>query len=284
MRAPFLVALALLFVAGCATIGPRVEITEASSSREGFHGDFDSFLRRHVDARGRVDYRAAVGDRADLDRYIGLLAKVSPDSHPRLFPAEMDRLAYWINAYNASVLHLALHHYPIRSVKDVSPPAPLIFLPRLSGFFVFRRVTLGGVPVNLYYLENGVIRERFPDPRIHFALNCASIGCPRLPNHAFQPEGLERQLARETARFMAEPRNVEVREGEGVVRLSSIFDWYRSDFTNWVKENRSGEEPTLLTYVRLHLPPETAARLAACQDCEVEFVPYDWGLNDIALP
>jgi hypothetical protein len=93
-----------------------------------FHADFDSFLRRHVEGRGRVNYhRAAVTDRIDLDRYIALRARVSPDSHPGWFPACEDHLACWINAYNASVLHLVLHDYPIDSVRDGGPPAPLFF-------------------------------------------------------------------------------------------------------------------------------------------------------------
>jgi hypothetical protein len=278
-----LVALTLLLLAGCTTVGPRSESTGTYSGPADFHADFDSFLRRHVDDRGRVDYRAALADRADLDRYIALLARVSPDSHPDWFPGYGDRLAYWINAYNASVLQLVLHDYPIDSVKDVGPPVPLFFLPQLSGFFVFRQVTLGGEPVNLYQLENGVIRERFAEPRIHFAINCASIGCPRLPAEAFQPERLEQQLARETRRFVSESRNVEIDPTLRVVRLSSIFDWFESDFTDWVKWRRPSESPTLLSYVRLHASAEQAARLAACNDCEVEFIPYDWGLNDVTV-
>ncbi len=285
MRTPFFLAVVmLLLLAGCTMVGPRTQPAEGVGTPAGFHADLDSFLRRHVDDRGRVDYRAALEDRADLDRYVALLARVSPDSHPHRFPTHEDRLAYWINAYNASVLHLVLDVYPITSVKDVGPPKPLFFLPRLSGFFVFRQVTLGGEFVNLYQLENGIIRERFAEPRIHFAINCASLGCPRLPAEAFQPQRLEEQLARETRLFVTESRNVDIDLANRVVWLSAIFDWFESDFTTWVKVYRPGEEPTLVSYVQAQLPPEQTARLARCSDCKVEFFTYHWGLNDAAVP
>jgi hypothetical protein len=272
--------LAAIALASCTTVGPRAPSSGEIARPADFHRDLDSFLARHVDAEGRVDYRTAQRDRADLDRYVALLARVSPDSHADWFPDAEDQLAYWINAYNASVLHLVLHAYPIASVRDVRPPAPLFFLPRVAGFFVFQRVTLGGEDIGLYDLENELIRRRFGEPRIHFALNCASLSCPRLPNRAFRPATLEAELEREARRFLAEARNAAVDVGEQRLRLSSIFDWYESDFVDWMKTTRPAEEPSLRGYVLLYLPQHRAEALRACTSCRVEFTPYDWGLND----
>ena len=241
------------------------------------HDAWQRFLAHHVDGDGRIDYRAAAADRADLDAYLAALAAASPDSAPGRFPTEAERLAYWINAYNAGIVHGVLAYYPIASVRDVRPPLFLRFLPRGAGFFVFQRVVLGDTPISFYALENRLIRKRFDEPRIHFALNCASIGCPRLPAEVFLPEKLEAQLARETRFFLSEERNVAVDPGRGEIVLSSIFDWYEEDFL----DPAAGVE-SLVDYVAPFLDSERRAALAACGTCEVVFRPYDWGLNDRA--
>ena len=277
------IALPLLaaFGAACTTI-PAPEAVDpslAAPERTFSHEKLDRVLEQYVDEHGRVDYTGLGQDRVLLDAYYAELAAASPDSHPDLFPTEDARLAYWINAYNAAVIETVLFHYPIGSVKDVRSNA-LFFLPRLAGFFYLQRVTLGGKKTNLYDLENGLIRKRFPEPRIHFALNCASISCPRLPRHAFHGETLQAELAAETALFMSEERNVEIDLEDREITISSIFDWYDEDFTKWMEVHHPDQPATLLGYVALHLTPERAAELARCDDCELEFREYDWGLND----
>ncbi len=244
------------------------------------HDDFDSFLRRHVDDEGRVDYVRAADDRADLDRYLATLAARSPDSHPEQFPDEDHVLAYWINAYNASAISLVLREAPIGSVRDVRPLGPLSFLlPKGAGFFFLRRVVLGGVSTTLYGLENVVVRKRFDEPRIHFALNCASAGCPRLPAFAFRGETLDAQLTRETDRFLAEARNVRVDREARTIWLSSIFDWFRKDFEGWMERHHPDAEASLVGYVRKVGGEPLSAALDGCEDCRVRFVEYDWALN-----
>jgi hypothetical protein len=243
------------------------------------HAEFDGFVRRHVDANGRVDYAAAKGDRADLDRYLAALAQASPDSHPERFPTPDDRLAYWINAYNAAVIAAVLPHYPIASVRDVPPPRGLFFLPGGFAFFTFQGVVLGGREVSLRELEHDVIRGRFDEPRVHFALNCASRGCPRLPAAAFSAERLDAELAREALFFVREPRNVRADPDARVLKLSQIFEWYEADFVG-----RPGGPATLAEYIASLLPPDEARALRACAACRIEFIPYDWRLNDRAEP
>ena len=118
-------------------------------------------------------------------------------------------------------------------------PSPSQIIKPRAGFFFLQRVEVGGRRLSLYTLENRIVRARFDEPRIHFALNCASVGCPSLPPEAFVPERLEQQLARETARFLSEERNVAVDLDARIVRLSSIFDWYDVDFTGWMERLRS---------------------------------------------
>ncbi len=271
-----------LLTLGCATTAPST-----SSGRDAgpppapfSHELLDRVLQRFVDPEGRVDYEALAADRGDLDRYAALLAETSPDSHPGRFRDDASRLAYWIDAYNASVLVKVLEHYPIDSVTDVPRPLYAFFLPRLSGFFLFQPLRLGGDDTNLFALENLLIRRRFAEPRIHFALNCASSSCPKLPQRAFRAATLEEDLEREARRFVAEERNVRIDPEARVVELSRIFDWFEGDFVSHVERSRPEVEPSLRAYLEPLLAPEKARALAACADCEVRFRSYDWALND----
>ena len=274
-----LTALAALTLAlgGCATIPPP------ESAAPFRHDAFDRVLRAFVDAEGLVDYAALAEDRAELDTYLRALRERSPDTHPRAFPSEADRFAYWINAYNAITIHFVLAHHPLGSVQDVAPlwTRPL---PDGAGFFFALRYPIGGDPTSLYALENRIVRARFPDARLHFALNCASLGCPVLPAEAFVPGRLEEQLTRETARFFAGTRNLRIDAERRVVEISEILLWYRGDYERW--QRHRGADPTLLAFVADHLgDAERAAALrrAEAAGFRIERIPYDWRLNDTAL-
>ena len=272
----------LLALAGCTAIQPlsvperiRMDVPQTFS-----HADFNQVLQHFVDDQGRVNYVALKADSRDLERYYLQLTRCSPDSHPALFPTDQSKLAYWINAYNAAVLKTVLTYYPMTSIEAITPPFPFFFLPRKSGFFLFQRLTFGGKTTSLYFLEHGVVRKRFADPRVHFALNCASRGCPRLPHYAFTAEELHAQLDHETRQFVAEKRNVNIDHHNRVVFLSSIFDWYADDFLQWYQQHFPGEPATLLRYVALYTSPEQAQELRRAASYTVRFVAYDWGLND----
>ncbi len=264
----------LLAAAACTTV-PVPQSVRAPAPTDGFdHADLDEFLRKHVDGSGRVDYAGALRDRKSLRRYVAAIAASSPDSDPARFPKKADRLAYWINAYNAWTLHLVLEHYPVGSVheiKDGLARAVGPVTPNGAGFFFFQRILLGGKRTSLYALENSVVRRRFAEPRIHFALNCASVGCPRLPPEAFRPDDLEEQLARETARFLGEHRNVEVDAQARTLHLSAIFEWYADDF-----------QPSIPEWITDAAAPGLRAALTDCADCALRSRPYDWRLNDQA--
>ena len=261
----FLVALVL----GCASvIDPGPGLLEPGPFD---HDDLDLVQQSFVDDRGRVNYDALALDRKALDRYYLHLSTTGPRSHPAAFPAREDELAYWINAYNAAVLVTVLEYYPIDSVGDVKAPfvlRPFLFgKSRLAGFFYFQHVLLGGEKMSLYDLENKIIRG-YGEPRIHFAINCASVGCPLLPKHAFHPSTLDADLDRETLRFFASPEKLRIDHEARVVWLSPILDWFREDF--------GGD---LLAYVRRYVSPERRAELDRAANYELRFMEYDWRLN-----
>ena len=215
------------------------------------HEAFDSVLKRVVDLHGRVDYRALTEDRSDLERYLFALATVSPRSAPGAFATEQDRLAYWLNAYNAAVLFGVTERPGLTSVRD-----------RRADFFALTRYVFGDEPLSLHTLETSVIRAELKEPRIHVALNCASVGCPRLPAEAFDPAQLEQQLTREARAFCADEANVRISGNR--IELSQIFQWYRDDF-----EAGGGPLAFCRRWGRNDLPA----------DAPIDFIPYDWSLN-----
>ena len=276
-------AAALTLVNACTTIQrPRVALPSGETTPEVAHVDLDDVQKRFVDGNGRVDYAALQRDPGMLDRYYWWITEESPDNAPERFPTRDDELAYFINAYNAAVLYTVVQYYPVASVTDIGNVFPLNIIDDKVGFFFLQQVEVGGETTNLYDLENSLIRSRFGEPRVHFALNCASIGCPHLPQEAFSAARLQDQLDRETFRFFAQPRNLRFDHDEETVYVSSILKWHGADFTDWLEKNHPDQPATLLTYISLYGPKEhEAALLRARQEgYDVDFIEYDWNLND----
>jgi len=226
---------------------------------------WDRVLKVHVNGAGEVDYAAIRRDRKDLDQYIAQIGRTSPANRPDLFPSRAAALAYWINAYNAFVTRGVVDHYPTRSVRDLGV---------LSGFFWRNYYTAGGASMTLRSLENNILRAQFRDPRIHFAIVCASLSCPMLARDAFTEANVESLLDAQARRFINQRRNVNIDPRKNSVTLSRIFDWYRQDFVG------SGARRALLDYIRRYLTPERQRALAALKNPSVAFFDYDWAIND----
>lgn len=225
----------------------------------------------------RVDYAKVLSDAPDLKRFAATLAEVGPAATPERFQTEDERLAYYINAYNALTLLGVVDNWPISSVQDVRgwlDPRPGF------GFFYGLRFFLDGGKINLYDLENGVIRG-FRDARVHAAINCASISCPPLAPRAYDPADLDGQLDRVTRAFCSSPVHVRTDDQTSEIRLSSIFEWYRSDFEEHAR--RLGLPPTIEDFILAFAEPTVADSLERAREAgfDVVFRPYDWGLNQL---
>ncbi|MEP6609986.1 MAG: DUF547 domain-containing protein [Burkholderiaceae bacterium] len=212
-------------------------------------------LARHVDEAGRIDFVALTHDHVDLDEVVAFIAAVDPVSQPQLFPDRSARLAFYINAYNALAMH---------GVVQAGVPESLGGLSKV-GFFYFRAFGVGGKATSLYKLENDVIRP-LGEPRIHFALNCMVVGCPRLPRAAFTADGLDQQLDIAARLFMGERRNVSVDPVRREVGLSAIFDFYTKDFLD--------HAPSLIAYANRYRAEAIPAEF------KLRFFDYDWTVND----
>ena len=224
---------------------------------------------------GGVDYDAVRAEEKDLRRFVATLGAVGPKSTPERFATEPERLAYYLNAYNALVLFAVIDNWPLTSVHDVHGWLD----PREGfGFFYGLRFPLDGDLTNLYDLENGVIRG-FLDARIHAAVNCASKSCPSLAPYAFEPATLDEQLDDAMRAFCSDASHVRVDDEAREIHLSAIFDWYRSDFEEHAR--RLGRPATLVGFVSAFVAPRAAEALEHAERAgyELVFQPYDWGLN-----
>lgn len=251
-------------------IAIAVFVAVAPGFPEGFdHTAWDGVLKAHVNVLGEVDYEALANDPSQLDAYVAEVAERSPDSHPDDFANDDAKLAYWLNAYNALTLRGVLGNYPIGSIRE----AGFMF-----AFFRRKNYTAGGATLSLNEIEHEIIRPRFGDPRIHFALVCASVSCPRLDREAFRGGSLDEHLDRLTRQFVAEPRNVRVSPNGKILTLSKILDWYGSDF-----EKATGKKGArgLCAFLEPYLSDEQRRRVANVAKPKTQFEDYDWGLNSI---
>jgi hypothetical protein len=242
-----LVALILLF-------GVCVSAAPAEVQQSDPYQLWARVLAKIVNERGEVDFHALAHDRTDLDTFLDYVAHVSPRTAPESFSSKEAKLAYYLNAYNALAMF---------NVIDSGMPTSLTGLTKVR-FFGFKRFPIGGERMSLYSLENDVIRP-FSDVRVHFALNCMSVGCPRLPREPFRADRLNQQLDRETRQFFSETRNLQVLPDQRLVRVSSILKFYTEDFL--------AKDRTLIAYINEY------ANTKVPDDFRVEFIDYDWTVN-----
>jgi len=253
-------------------IGRAVESSLASGTATFEHGTWDRLLAAGT-RDGLVDYGVMAARRADLDRYLDRVAAAPLD---RLAPAHLEALL--INAYNALTVRSILDRPGVTSIRDI------------DGVWSAARHKVGGFDVTLDDLEHRLLRPFFKDPRIHFAVNCASRSCPPLPPWAMNGERVDAQLDELTRKFLVDPRNVRLDRADraggaaetagGVLKLSKIFDWYGGDFTaaGW-----RGAAPTVAAFVTRYAPPAVQALVDANDGKPpIEFLEYDWSLNRAA--
>lgn len=258
LRAAFLAALLLAGGVG------RAAAAEAFDTSA-----YARVLARTVTPEGKVRYAALKKDSADLEAFVAQLAAVSPENRPDLFPTRAAQMAYWINAYNAFVLQGVVNAYPVSSVRDLKFGFGLLFFKRAQ--FV-----AGGKKISLDEIEHGILRARFRDPRVHFALNCASTSCPPLARELYRAETLDTQLEAAARAFIGREENVWMR-GD-ILFLSKIFDWYQEDFVQATGAQGNGQS-SVVDYVVRYLPDEAARRVRQ-EKPRVEFYNYNWSLND----
>lgn len=210
------------------------------------HEFWGNLLKKHVSDKGNVDYKSFKKDHNALIVYINALQTVMPNEKS----SRAYNLSYWINAYNAMTIDLILRNYPIKSIKDIKNP------------WDQHHWELNERWYNLNDIEHKILRK-MNEPRIHFAIVCASYSCPKLLNEAFTPEKLETQLTKATSDFLNDSERNNISENN--LELSKIFQWFAKDFK---------QDGTLIDFLNKYSDINISSK------AKKSFKDYNWGLNE----
>lgn len=244
-----LLALALLF--NTSLYGKDVTKNVQSTSKSITHKLWDELLTIHVSDKGIVNYKGFIKDKVKLDKYLKLLSS----AHPNTSWSRNERKAYWINAYNAFTIKLVITKYPLKSIKDI------------GGSFVspwdIKFIEIEGHKYTLGNIEHNILRKKFNDPRIHFAINCASYSCPKLLNTAYTASQLDSQLEKMAKDFINDPAKNKITSTS--VQLSELFKWFKDDFTKQV---------TIIDFINKYSDVKVNA------NAKISYATYNWNLNE----
>ena len=247
--------------------GSPIYVGSKSTTNDSFdkvdHSVWDALLKKYVDKNGMVNYRALKYSRSDvasLNQYLNSLS----EANPSVAASREAKLAFWINAYNAVTLHGILREYPTTSIRNHTA--------KLFGYNIWHDLQLyvGGKPYSLDTMEHKILRK-MNEPRIHFAIVCASIGCPRLLNEAYTSEKLNEQLDNNAKDFFSRSQNFRYDQNAKRFYLSAILDWFGSDF--------GSNQAAQLRHIAKWLPTSSAQAAARSNSVRVSHVDYNWNLN-----
>lgn len=255
-----LASLAILGALACTSapkgkMGTTLPATTEAVVPVDMHEAWNELLQAHV-KDDRVDYKGLVAEKDKLHAYCKLLSSTPPSDDW----SENARLAFWINTYNAFTVQLIVDNYPVKSIKDLNPS---LSMPLLHTIWTITQFEIGDKKYSLDDVENKVLRSAFKEPRIHFAINCASMSCPPLRNEAFVGGRVQAQLDDQAHHFINDPRYNKIEKTHA--NLSKIFSWFSGDF----EKNGS-----IIDFINTY----STVKLAA--DAKLSYMDHDWSLNE----
>lgn len=252
MKYLIIIGYTILIAFGCQTIknSPENNIGSAiiaETKDVNFnHNMWTDLLQGYVSENGNVNYKGFTTANDKLQKYINILS----ENVPNKAWSKEQTLAYWINAYNALTVDLIIRNYPIESIKDIKNP------------WEQRLWELGNKTYSLEEIEHEILRE-MNEPRIHFAIVCASYSCPKLQNKAFTAENLETQLTNATKEFLSDENRNEISENS--IKISKIFDWFSKDFT---------QNGSLIDFLNQY------SEVTISPNAKKRYKDYNWALNE----
>ncbi|MEB2778580.1 DUF547 domain-containing protein [Algoriphagus sp. D3-2-R+10] len=221
------------------------------------HKTWNELLKANISADGTVNYKGFIKEKSKLETYLNSLSENAPD---RKTWSKDEQLAYWINAYNAFTVKLIVDNYPVESIKDLGPS---LKIPLIKDVWHYKFFKIGGQESSLDEIEHSILRKEFEEPRIHFAVNCASVSCPPLLNEAFEAATIEAQLDKVATRFINDQSRNKI--SSDAVQISSIFSWFKGDFT---------KNGSLIDFLNKY------SKVKINSDAKVSHLDYDWNLNE----
>lgn len=252
MKLTIVFSIFLITVSSCFAVNAPTSTAEPIS-----HEIWNSLLKKYVDNKGFVDYGGFKKDQAELKKYLDLVEKNAPGDKW----SKDEKLAYWINAYNAFTIQLILDNIPnkIKSIKDIGSK---VKIPFVNTPWDVKFINIGGKKMDLNNIEHGIIRKDFGEPRIHFALVCAAKSCPPLRNEAFEASKLSKQLDEQGVAFLNDSFKNQVSEKSA--KLSNLFKWYGGDFR---------DKMPVIDWINKY------AKVKADKGADISYLDYNWDLN-----
>jgi len=245
----------------------------------GFDTDpYARVLETFVDDAGRVDYAALAEDRADLDTFVAAIAGVNSATWAGFDTPQ--RLAWWLNTYNALTLQLIVDRYPIKTVTEEFPASSIR---QIEGAWTQLTHTVMGMEMTLDEMEHEIVRILFDEARVHMALVCAAVSCPPLRREPYTGARLDDQLEEQSTVFVTDPRNVRIDRENHALRVSAIFDWFGGDFVDTYDTGEprfdDPRDRAIAAFVARFVSDADRAWLGD-GDYRILYLGYDWNLND----
>ncbi len=248
-------------------------------ARADLFSSYAGVLKARVDDHGLVDYAGLKADRAGLDAFVESIAVLPPAEYEAW--SGDDRLAFWLNTYNALTLRLIIDEYPIARApgRDQYPTSSIQQIPNA---WSRARYTVMGQARSLDEIEHQIIRAQFHEPRVHLALVCAALSCPPLRREPYRGAGLGAQLDDQGRRFFSDLRNLQVDPEENEVFASRILEWFAEDFAPGVLEEKgqlAAKRHAVATAAGPYVSPDIRKYLAG-EQFTLDYLEYDWTLNE----
>ncbi len=251
----------IIFLFLCININSLVAFSDRVSDYFSWQKFLDLYLKD-----GLVNYSAVQTNSALFNAIVSQLENVKKKEYDRW--SEDQKKAFWINAYNIEAVKLVLDHYPLkRSLGLQALRYPANSIQQIPDVWNQEALTILGKKISLNYIENEILRKEFQDPRIHFAIVCASLGCPVLRDEPYISDRLDSQLNDAVLKFMQDRKKFNYDAGNNTVYLSPIFKWFKEDF-----EKAGG----IITFIKEYIPPNKNLPNSA----KIQWLEYDWSLNE----
>ena len=250
MERKFLFIYFTLFMFSCTSAQKNIHSTVP------LHEKWTALLQKNVSINGKVNYKAMKADKVKLYEYLAILSKQKPGSNW----SKNEKLAFWINAYNAFTVKLIIDNYPLKSIKDLNPTLSIIFVNTVWDKKIF---SIGGKKMSLNNIEHSILRK-MNEPRIHFTIVCASVSCPNLLNTAYQADIVDKQLNQAAIHFLSDKSKNIIDKSKP--QLSKIFDWFGGDF----KVNGRSTIDFINQFTAIQID----------KNADIGYLTYNWNLNE----
>ncbi len=246
------------------------------------HSIYDSLLKKYV-KYGRVDYKGFKASAEEFDTYLKELGSISETDYSNW--SREEKLSFWINAYNAFTIKAIIDNYPIKgSVFSIYPRTSIL---QINGVWDKLQFQAVGKTVTLEEIEHEILRKQFKEPRIHFAIVCASLGCPDLRSEAYSADIINEQLESAAIEFVNNPeKGVKINSADKVVKISKIFKWFGEDFiagygNTELFKDRDTKDRAVLNFVRKNLTYDEKKAFLENDQFKISYLNYDWSLNEL---